>query len=424
MTAGETVRIDRLAAGGDGVGRLADGQVVFIPRTAPGDLVRTGPLRRARRLARARMAALLEPAPSRVEPSCPHYTIDDCGGCQLQHLSGPEQVRAKAGFVGDALRRIARRDVTDPAIEPAPDGWRYRTRIALAVDARGPIGLHPLDRPATVFELEDCRITALPLMQLWRRLSPHRSLLPPDARRLLLRLDGEGRRHVIVEVAGSPRPWAGAPRLDAALRRAGESAVLWWHPEGGAPRVVGGAGEAYPATVFQQIYPAMAARVRRHALARLGGVEGRLVWDLYAGTGDTTLALLEAGAGVESVERDRRAVELAEAGVRARFALGAAQPLPARAVLRSGRVEELINRLPPAEAVITNPPRTGMAAEVTEALSRSGARRLVYISCDPATLARDVARLGPGWRLADIAAFDLFPQTAHVESVALLERAS
>ncbi|MEO8227705.1 MAG: TRAM domain-containing protein, partial [Gemmatimonadota bacterium] len=110
------VRVLRLAAGGDGVGRLEDGRTVFVPRTAPGDLVELARLRTHRRFARARVARVVEPAPERVVPPCPHYTADDCGGCQLQHLDPAAQREARRGFVGDALRRIGMVDVPDPPI--------------------------------------------------------------------------------------------------------------------------------------------------------------------------------------------------------------------------------------------------------------------------------------------------------------------
>ena len=171
-----------------------------------------------------------------------------------------------------------------------------------------------------------------------------------------------------------------------------------------------GAGEAYPAMVFEQVHPEMGDRVRSHAIEALGSVGGRRVWDLYAGIGDTTAALVRAGATVESVESDRRAV--AEADRRG--------PVARR---HAGRVEYVLGELAAPELVITNPPRTGMDARVAEALERLRPERVVYISCDPATLARDLSRL-PGFSLTDAVAFDLFPQTAHVESVVVLERAS
>ena len=190
----------------------------------------------------------------------------------------------------------------------------------------------------------------------------------------------------------------------------GAAAVIWWQPAEGAPRVMAGAAEAYPAAVFEQVHPEMGDRVRAYAVAALGDVAGRRVWDLYAGIGETTVQLTDAGAEVESVEADPRAVLEAERrGPRARR--------------HAGRVEHLLGELAPPDLVITNPPRTGMDGRVPAELERRRPERLVYVSCDPATLARDLARL-PNYELTDVRAFDLFPQTAHVETVAVLRRAS
>ena len=163
------VRMLRLAAGGDGVGRLEDGRTVFVPRTAPGDLVELAGLRLHKRFARARVGSLLEPSPSRVDPRCPHYVRDGCGGCQLQHLESTAQREARQGFVGEALRRLARRDVPDPPLVPAAQEFDYRTKITLAVSRDGRrIGLHRYDRADQVFELDWCHITVPELMELWQ----------------------------------------------------------------------------------------------------------------------------------------------------------------------------------------------------------------------------------------------------------------
>ena len=404
------VRILRLAAGGDGVGRLADGRTVFVPRTAPGDLVELASLRAHKRFAHARPGRLLEPSAARVEPRCPHYVRDECGGCQLQHLEPGAQREARRGFVGDALRRLARRERPDPPIVPAERQFDYRTKITLAVAPDGRrIGLHPYDRAEQVFELEWCHITVPELMRLWQTLAGVRRLFPRRLEAVVLRSDRTGGRHALFRT-GPGEAWTGGTRLHAELRGRDPGATIWWQPADGAPRAVAGAGEAYPATVFEQVHPAMGDRVRAHALAALGPVSGRHVWDLYAGIGETTAALARSGAEVESVEADRRAV--AEAERRG--------PAARRHV---GRVEHLLGELRAPDLVIANPPRTGMDARVPEALERLRPERVVYISCDPATLARDLSRL-PGYRIADVAAFDLFPQTAHVETVAVLERAS
>lgn len=407
------IRIERIAAGGDGVGRLDDGRAVFVPRSAPGDLLELSGVRLHKRFARAGVGSVTEPGPSRVEPPCPHYTEDDCGGCQLQHIDYSAQVAAKSAMIGDALRRLARRDVADPDVAPADSRLEYRTRITLAIGPRGRrIGLHPYDRPAQVFDLKWCHITRPELNRLWQAVSRVRRRLPADTTHLVLRLDRSGGLHLVVRTSGVGRPWTGAPALLADLERARLPAVIWWHPEGGAPRAVAGAGEAFPATVFEQVNPAMGDLVRTAALDALGPVAGRHVWDLYAGIGETSERLAAAGATVESVESDRRAVSWAEEH-------GAGRPAVVR---HAGRVEDLLPELRTPGLVVTNPPRTGMDQRAVAHLAGGPAERIVYISCDPGTLARDIARLGPAWRLAAVQAFDLFPQTAHVETVARLER--
>jgi 23S rRNA (uracil1939-C5)-methyltransferase len=405
-----TVRILRLATGGDGVGRMDDGRTVFVPRTARGDLVELTDLRLHHRYARARCSRILEASAERVEPRCPHYIHDECGGCQLQHIGAKSQREARRGFVGDALRRIGKLDIPDPEIVPSSQEFDYRTKITLAVDARGgQIGLHPFEQPDRVFDLVRCHITSSELMALWAEVRERRALLPVDLRRLVLRLDRGGRRHLVLVTAGAGGR-ARAEALHQELAGRGAEVTVWLQAEGDEAEAVAAAAEPFPATVFEQVHPAMGDQVRAFAVGALGTVEGRHVWDLYAGIGETTSALVCAGATVESVELDPRAVAEAEAR----------GPMAQRHV---GRVESVLGRLRRPGLVITNPPRTGMDARVGAGLERSAPERIVYISCDPATLARDLTRL-PSYRLAAATAFDLFPQTAHVETVAVLDRAS
>jgi 23S rRNA (uracil1939-C5)-methyltransferase len=411
---GQVIRILRLAAGGDGVGRLEDGRAVFVPRTAPGDLVELARVRSHRRFARALIGRVIEPAAGRMVPRCPHYTRDECGGCQLQHLDGETQRAARAGFVGEALRRMARLDRPDPPLAAAPDDWGYRSKLTLHASPDGRrIGLHPVDRPDQLFDLEWCYITSPRLMELWREVRRRRRLLPTALQRLVLRLDRSGGRHLVAMVAGTAQ-WRSARELAGMLASAGVPATLWWQPEGGAARSVAGSDGAFPATVFEQVHPAMGDRAREAALDALGPIAGLHVWDLYAGIGETTARLVAAGASVESVESDVRAVRLAdERG-----------PAPSPVIRRhAGRTEDVVASLRDPAAVITNPPRTGMDERVTADLRARRPRRIVYVSCDPATLARDIVRLGSGFEVRSVEAFDLFPQTAHVESVTLLEAA-
>ena len=403
------MRIRAIAAGGDGVGALADGRTLFVPRSAPGDLLEPTGITLSKRFARARVGRLLEPGPDRTVPRCPHYDRDDCGSCQVQHLTAPAQRESKGKIVADALARIG--GIASPAVEVEPSDreWEYRAKVSLAVKGRN-IGYHRVGRPDLVFDLIRCHIARPELSRLWTALRANRRLLPREAERVILRVDRAGGLHAIVQVAGT-RVWDSARELGRALSAAGTPAVVWWQPEGGAARAVAGAAEAYPAMVFEQVHPGMGDRVRAAAVEALGDIAARHVWDLYAGIGETTRALTERGATVSSVEVDRRAVAVAEARG------------PATGVRRvAGHVEDELDRLGPADAAIVNPPRTGLGAAVTDRLSIRPPDRLVYISCDPATLARDLARLEPVYRVTGIRAFDLFPQTAHVETLVTAER--
>ncbi|MBW8771716.1 MAG: TRAM domain-containing protein, partial [Gemmatimonadetes bacterium] len=155
-----TVRIERLAGGGDGVGRLTDGRTVFVPRTAPGDLVELAQVRMYKRFARAEVGRSLEPGPGRVEPRCVHYERDRCGGCQLQHLELDHQLAAKRRFIGDALRRLGRLEVDDPEVVPGGAEFGYRNKVTLARGKGGMLGLHREGEPDRIFALERCELMA------------------------------------------------------------------------------------------------------------------------------------------------------------------------------------------------------------------------------------------------------------------------
>jgi 23S rRNA (uracil1939-C5)-methyltransferase len=411
----DVVAITAIAAGGDGVGRLADGRAIFVARTAPGERVRLREgMKLHKRFARGQLAEVVVPGATRVTPPCPHYVQDHCGGCQLQHLSYESQLAAKRAIVGDALRRLGRLDAEDPEIVEAADEWRYRAKISLAVKAvarsdRRTVGLHPYDRPASVFPLLDCHITDFRLMALWRELKSRLELLPPRLTRLTLRLDREGRRHIVAESAGDA--WANAAALRAALP-GGEDVICWWQPVDGAARVMAGPATGFPATAFEQVNPEMGSIARTWAVEQLGDVRGAVVWDLYGGIGDTAVLLADRGAHVVSVDADEKAIDWARR-----------RPLPAAVRFIAGKAEDVLPTLPEPSAVVVNPPRAGLHWNVTLRLAGQPVSRVVYISCDPATLARDVYRLGVNYKVSAVRAFDLFPQTAHVETVVVLEGA-
>ena len=399
---GSRLEIASIAAGGDGVGRT-EGIVVFVPRTAPGDIARVR-IAKAKRFARGQLIALDAPSPSRVEPPCPHYTIDRCGGCQLQHLDYDAQVTAKSVIIGDSLRRIGRRDVENPIVEPSDAAWRYRRKLTLHLrrTPRGWIaGLHPFDDPAAVFDLVDCPITDERVMAVWAELRPAFDTLPREnALRVAVRLLEDG---ASVTVEGG-RVWRSPEALLAAAPSVTE---VWWRPESAPMRQVAlRAAEHHAGAAFMQVNAAVAARLRDRLLGLVRTHDPATVIDAYAGTGATAIPLANDGRRVTAIEFDRAAVET----------LGATLSPPSEVV--GGRVEDHLARTLPADVVLLNPPRTGVDERVTAALQAShrDLRALFYVSCDPATLARDLARL-PAYRLASVRGYDMFPQTAHVETL-------
>ena len=217
----ETVRLERIAAGGDGIAHLGDGRAVFVPRSAPGDLLELDRVVRQRSFARAQIGRIIEPGPGLVAPRCPHYERDRCGGCQLQHLSPEAQRAARRAIVGDALRRVGHLDVADPVLEPAAEEWAYRTRITLHQSADGRrIGFHRLGAPGDIFDLAACLVAVPPVQELWTVVRLLRRLLPARFESLTLRLERGGARHLLVR--GAEAAWPDAGKLvDAVLGMTG-----------------------------------------------------------------------------------------------------------------------------------------------------------------------------------------------------------
>jgi len=254
-----------------------------------------------------------------------------------------------------------------------------------------------------VFALRECPITEDRVLAAWREVLAAGDALP-DATELrgAVRFDDQGAASLVVE--GGDR-WTGAQRL---LEQAPALASIWWKPAG-APRAMPAAsrdGRASPAASFAQVNSAVATALGAHVVERVEAHEPSHVVDAYAGTGLLALALASDARRVTAIELDPDASAWCSARL----------PNGSRAV--AAAVEDALPAALPADVVILNPPRAGVDARVTAALdaARATTRAIVYVSCDPATLARDVGRR-PGWRIASLVSFDMFPQTAHVETV-------
>jgi 23S rRNA (uracil1939-C5)-methyltransferase len=376
--------IDGLAAGGDGVGRDPGGRVTFVPRAAPGDRLRAQIVHATSSFARAELTELIAPGAARVDPPCPRF-LERCGGCQWQHVARADQLAAKQAIAAGALRKLAGLRL-HPIAAPAPAlGWRRRARFHVA---RGRAGLYALGSDR-VLPLDHCPQLEPALDAAYAAVA---AATPPDGELALLRAH-DGRIAVATE-----RAWRGAAQL---LGRAGIVGVLAGdQPHGEVvlevePGLWGGPWDFAQAS--RDGNAALIAQVR----AALGPGPGRLL-ELYAGAGNFTRGLTADGWQV--IPSD------------------AVMPARAPPEFCTGPAADVLARSAgPWDAIVLDPPRTG-AAEAIAGIARAAPRVVIYVSCDPATLARDAARL-TGYRAADAWPFDLMPQTAHVEIVMRLERA-
>ncbi|MDQ4081060.1 MAG: hypothetical protein M3125_09900 [Gemmatimonadota bacterium] len=397
------VRIESIAAGGDGVGRV-EGRVVFVPRSAPGD-VGLVDMPTTGRFARAAFSELRTASTVRVQAPCAHYVHDRCGGCQLQHVSYDAQLAAKANIVRDAMQRIGKRTIDTPVVHASPRPWRYRRKLTLALRRRGEhwfAGLHPFDEPGRVFQLVDCPITHEDVLTVWREAMAASEHFPAERElRGAVRIDDSGAASFTLEGA---RAWSASPKFFGAVPRL---SALWWIPERGNRRQLHSRqADSPPGASFAQVNPAVAALVRARVMALALARKPETAVDAYAGLGETALALAKRGVSVTAIELDADA------------AAWFRTHLPAGSQSIAGRVEDVLGPALPADVVILNPPRAGIDRRVAEILDSAQPvpRAVIYVSCDPATLARDVARM-PAYRIASFESFDMFPQTAHVETV-------
>jgi 23S rRNA (uracil1939-C5)-methyltransferase len=410
------VRVRALASSGNGVADLPDGRVAFVPRTAPGDVVEVRVGRMRKRWAEAILHRTIEAAPGRVAPPCPLF--DRCGGCALQHLDYASQLGWKGRFVADAMKRIGGMDVEVPPVEASPLRTRYRNRLTFTLrrlrGGRIVAGFHALHDPDRIVDVDaECLLPEPPVLDAWSSvraaLRADPGALPP-ARELRLTLRATEAGALLLLVRGGAAGWDPS----ALLARVEVLRAVWHLPDGHQRAALvageiledawGGRRVPVGGRAFVQVNRAAADAVVAHVLATVG--EGATAVDAYCGVGVYGRALARRGWRVTGIEWDAEACAAA----------GHEAPEGFRVV--EGPVEAHLPPLLPTDLVVLNPPRTGLEDSVPEALNDRPPARVVYVSCDPATLARDARRLRR-FRPASLRCFDLFPQTAHVETVAV-----
>jgi 23S rRNA (uracil1939-C5)-methyltransferase len=366
-----TLTIDDVAFGGEGVGR-ADDFVVFVPFTLTGEMVEAEITEVKKSFARAKLLCVIEPSPERVEPLCRYFA--HCGGCQYQHAAYPAQLRLKQKQIADLFERVGKfpRAAVTPVI-PCPQPYGYRNRIMIRSQwnkpeqklnigfVRGDCGL--------VEDIEECKIAEPALNEEIRRVRAH------------------------------PPPKGG---IKIVLRAAPEN---WDVP---------------PDSFFQNNFFLLPQLVETVRECLTGGGARHLI-DLYCGVGFLGIELAGAVESFAGVEYDRRAIQAARDNA-ARHGVGNGEFI-------AGRVEDVLPGLlekfsPPATAILLDPPRKGCAPEFLNWLRETGVAQIIYVSCHPATMARDLNILCAGgvFDLVRVIPLDMFPQTQHVECVADLRR--
>lgn len=375
------IEIEKLISGGDGFGRF-EGIAIFVPRSAPGDRLRVRLTERKSGYGRGEIEEILRPGPDRREPPCPHFAR--CGGCDLQHLKDEAQLRLKAASVVETLRRLAGATELPADFEIiSSEVWGYRVRTQLHVG--------PTDRGTRVGYHARGSNDLVPVSEC--------PVLVPELERelpgLVARIEGTNAVRLDL-TAGDGGAWTCSP------------------PHGDLPRGevetrVGDLRFTYDSRCFFQAHRQLTPKLVSRALGEIADADGE-AYDLFSGVGLFGLHLAAHYRRVISVEGDRVATRFARKNAK----LNGIDNVQ----IQSRAVESWIGRLPDdASRVLVDPPRAGLSDKVRQALLRRRPRRLTYVSCQPATLARDLKSLCRIYRMDSLVLLDMFPQTGHMEAV-------
>lgn len=397
--------------GGDALARLPDGRAVFIPYGLPDELVRIRLVEEKERYARGEINEIITPSPERVEPRCPHF--GECGGCHYQHISYQEQLRIKEAILKDQLRRVGK--VDSPPVKPirsSPFPWNYRNHIQFHIAEDGSLGFRK-GRSDEIVPVTECHLPEESLNRIWPLFNLE---FIPGLERISLRSGEEGQDTLILLESRGQEPFEFSVDLplSAVLQGPGGEIVLSGDdftviPVLDFPFVVS-AG-----SFFQTNVP-VAEDLVASMLDLLPLAPDTVCLDVYSGVGLFSAFLAPLVKKVIGIESDPSACEdylynLAE------FENVELYDLPA---------EEVLPRLELSpDIILLDPPRAGLSKSVLDGVVDLNPDLIAYVSCDPATLARDIQRFNnKGYILEESTPFDMFPQTYHIESFSLLRKTS
>ncbi len=414
------VDITNLVYGGEAMGHLPDGRAVFVPYALPGERVRLQLTETKKKYARARLLEVLQPSPDRISPRCANYAA--CGGCHYMHMTYAAQLRYKAEIVRDQLQRIA--GVSDPPVEPvipSPLEWHYRNSVQFHLTFEGKLGFQAPNSHYVV-PIAACPLCAPAIDEIWPLLDlgGEEKEVPPGLQRIQVRAGVEDEVLLVLE-SEDPAPPELSIDLPVSLVFVGPGGF-----EENAPLVLAGddhllmeaMGRNFRVSAgsFFQVNIGQAENMVRYLLDHLPLDPYALLLEVYAGVGLFSAFLAPRVGRLVAVKSSPSAV--------IDFAINLDEVENENIEMYQGLAEDVLPGLElRPNLVLVDPPRTGLALPALDALLEMEAPFLAYVSCDPATLARDTKRLiAAGYTLTQVQPFDMFPQTYHIESISFFEK--
>lgn len=418
MTDLEQVRFEKMVYGGECLGRLADGRAIFVPFLLPGELAEVEITESKERFARGRAVKLIEDSPERVAPPCPYFS--NCGGCAYQHLSYSHQLELKKNLVQDQLERIGKlTNLPDIQITASPTAFGYRNQVQFhpvqGAKAESPARLGFIRASSDeVLPIEKCLLIPDEMNEI---LSQIELEAESGISRIAMRIDSDDEIMLVLEGESDEPP-------DLSIELPVSSTYL--SPDGRSLNMGGNDALVYrvlgkeflvsPESFFQVNLP-VAEEMVRHVLSLIEGQENLSILELYSGIGLFTRFLAPSASQLIAIESAPSAC----------FDFAGNLDEYEHISLYEGAVEvilpELVKQIKPVDLVVLDPPRAGLNAKARQALIDLDPKEIIYISCDPSTLARDLKHFTEtGYSLQSLHAFDMFPQTSHVETMTVLRR--
>jgi 23S rRNA (uracil1939-C5)-methyltransferase len=401
--------LNEMAFGGSAMGRLADGRAIFVPYALPGERVLVEIVEQKAHHAFGKLLNVLEASPQRIPARCAHF--GECGGCHYQHLPYEEQVSLKAKLLAEQLQRIGGlHDLPSIQIHPSPLPWHYRNSLQFHLTSAGKPGFQRAQSHETL-AIEECFLPLEPLVDLWKQIE-----IDPGSgvERVVLRCDSAENILLILESQSPLTPEVLIEELPLSvvhLSPAGSLVIagsehLWMDVKGQRLRLSAGA--------FFQVNLAVAEQIIEFLLSHLEFSNSDTLLDVYCGGGLYSLFLAPKVKRLIGIESSPHACRDFEVNLDAfdhveLYEADAEQVLPS------------LNLQP--QIILLDPPRSGLSKIVRQSLWQLAPPQIAYVSCDPATFARDARYFAQnGYRLEHLAFFDMFPQTYHVECVTLMSR--